>query len=168
MRLFGRKANQQSATEVPPELQPYYGQPKRQVWWDRARLFILPVLAVVLLAGAAIGAVIWAHSHTISNPFHKSTSSSQTARNSPGSDGSKKSQPPSSSATSGTSSQSPSSSDNSSQQSSSSAQTTASSSANNIPNTGPSDTALLISGMMGVLGMAAYHARQLRRAKQNS
>lgn len=79
MALFGRKANPQpNGTDVPPELQPYYAPPARQGRWRRARLYILPLVALLLVVAAVIGGIFWLQHHSLNSLLGRSTPPAQT------------------------------------------------------------------------------------------
>src|SRR5579884_3956038 len=71
MRLFGKKANPQSAkSEVPPELQPYYdpsSQPSRPTKLSRRSLLVIAAILLVVVGGTLLG--LWLHG---SNSSHNS------------------------------------------------------------------------------------------------
>lgn len=162
MQLFGRKAKEQSGTpsEVPPELQPYYGKPSL---WSRIRR-VLPVVTLVLII-AAIGvaaALWWRHEHPAKAP------GTQTATNQP------KPSAPSSQTPSPTSPSTPQpqqptpAAPNPAAPSTPQAQPTAPpQQPGTIPNTGPGTGALLAALGTGVAGVMLHYGIQLRRLRSS-
>ena len=185
MRIFGRKANQQSTTtpgpDVPPELQPYYGRPSLGVRLRRIGLFVLPVVAALALIVALIAGGMWLK-HRADESNHKvatnqsttqkpatnnnqQNGTSQTENNSQSqSNGSK----PSNNSTDNTNSANGSSSGSSStsQQSENSSTNGQASSSSNIPSTGPDSSMYLIALATAIAGSAVAYARQLKIARR--
>jgi hypothetical protein len=160
MRIFGRKANQQSTTpsaaQVPPELQPYYGRPSLGTRLRRVGLFILPVLAALALIAALIAGGMWLK-HRSDDSNHKVVAKSPTIQvpttNNNQYQGNAQSQPtepqPANTAPGANSVSSPSD-----------------QSSTNIPSTGPSSSVYVLALIAAVFGTAAAYIRQLKIARR--
>lgn len=173
MRLFGRRANQQSATEVPPELQQYYGQPTLGTRLRRASLFVLPILAFLVVLGVVLGGAIWLRHHKLSDlpqtisrqttkapkPAPNKASAPSTSEPSQSDQQSSQTTQPGQSQTIGSSQQTA---DNTTQpQASTNSEAT-------IPNTGPGEMTFVFAAMAALIGAAAFHIRQMRSARSRA
>lgn len=183
MALFGRNSSQQSAmADVPPELRPYYERPTLGARLRRAALFVLPLLVVLILVAGAVWGLVWLNRHkpaASSKTSNGQTSQQSAQNNQPSSGGSSQqgSQNQNSNNPSSSQQNQPTNQNQPSPQStggtqpttgtSGTAPSTGSSPQGSIPNTGPGDSILTVSIVAGAAGAAAFHVRQVRRAKQN-
>ena len=159
MRLFGRKANEQSASGVPPELQEYYRRPGARTRLRSASLLILPLLAFLAVLGVVIGGAVWLQHHKLGDvprifsrqaaklPAHKTPKrqpapSTQQAQPAP--------QPPSAGQHAYT--ETP-------------PATSGGSAANPIPKTGPESSVFGFSAGAAIVAAAMFHMHQLRRSR---
>lgn len=184
MRIFGRKANQHSASiagpDVPPELQPYYGRPSLAVRLRRIGLFVLPVVAALALIVALIAGGMWlknradenSHKVATSQSTPKSSAGSSQQNSTPQSSNNSQNQPsgtqPPNSSTDNTNSVSGSNSSNSSasQQSENASTDAQTPSASNIPSTGPDSGIYLVAFAAAIAGAAASYIRQLKTVRR--
>ena len=186
MRLFGKKANQQSAmADIPPELRPYY---REQAVAARVRRTMVRVLVTVVALAILAGGGTWIglHRHNLkigTGSKHPAVTQQQFAAqpNAPQRSGS---QPNTSQSSSTNSSQTPvpntppsgnspgSNASHPSQpatgNSTPPAPDTSPQPATNpapIPNTGPGGSVLVIGVVMAVAGVAAYRVHQKRTVR---
>lgn len=170
MRLFGRRANQQSATEVPPELQQYYGTPTVGTRFRRASLFVLPIVAFLVVLGLVLGGAVWMRHHRLSDlpqvisrqssksPAKSEPSSPSTPTTTQPGENSQPTDQNAQPAQSGVGASGQQVAGNTSQSS------TPASSQAPIPNTGPNGSVLVFSAATALISAAAFHLRQVRRA----
>ena len=182
MRIFGRKANQQSASpaapNVPPELQPYYGRPSLGTRLRRIGLFVLPVVAALALVVALIAGGMWIKNRSDENKPKVATSQSTTQKPATNNEDSNKpqngsnpnqseeSQPSSNSSNSPGSTNDSNSTNESTGQPSASSNTSSQSSPSNIPSTGPDSGMYLVALAMAIAGTALAYLRQLKTIRR--
>lgn len=187
MRIFGRKANQQSTTptapDVPPELQPYYGRPSLAMRLRRVGLFVLPVIAALALIAALIAGGMWLRhrSDQSSNKVATNQSTSQkpttNSNQNQGSNssqsqnqGNNQSQPAAPQPTNTSPNNSSSANNSTSQQPSGNAQQPGTNSSGatpaNIPNTGPDAGMYLLALVMASIATVTAYVRQLKTVRR--
>ena len=187
MRIFGRKANQQSAKpDVPPELQPYFDGKTFRVRLRHTIGRLLPlIVATSIVAAAILGAYLWRGrlngiiNHSAKPP--KQSQTTQTANNTnqpntptpnapaPGTTSTPPVITPPTPSPTSTATPAPVATNQPSHTSSSSsvsAPTFTTTPISTIPNTGPGETALVASAGAALLGAFAYHLRQVRALKR--
>jgi cytoskeletal protein RodZ len=159
MRIFGRRANQESAKEgVPPELKPYFDG---NTTLRRLRL-LAPLLVAIVLAAIIIGGSIWIRNHRAANNATQPSTNSQqaTGPNQPStnqpSQGSSANQPKTNSKPANTSPKT----------SPTPATTPEPSTSSELLNTGPGDGPLYAALAVAILGVLAYHVKQNRALRR--
>lgn len=147
MKLFGRNVSlRPAATDVPPELRPYYSSPAPTSSNTRR---LAALLAVLTVSVATLGGDLWLRHQVATTPA--ATMSKPTAR-----------QHPSSSQQRSPGSVTQPSNPGSNANPPSGSPTVPSSTSNPIPNTGPGDGSIVAAVAVGLVAATLYHVYQRR------
>lgn len=160
--------SQDGNESIPPELKPYYGPDssltRRRIFWVGRLILVILVVVVLVTLGS-----IWLHSHKVGEKTAKTNTTSQQANNKnqgakPSGGSANTSEKPSSNKSSGSTAEptNGSVSGGSSEANSSGVATT-----NQIPNTGPGTTAIMLAGAAVIIGAILNYSRQLARLNRN-